>query len=192
MSDPMTGISAPLPSAGQLRFEELSRKLRVSENPAKEPGKNPRGPDANIRPTFSDEIRKYFPGIDQGKIPSEKFRLDRMPDPATLTGERKRLYQTSLEFQSLFINMMLKGMRATLHHEDDMLYGGRTQEIFEDMLYDEYSKSYSRSAGFPLAEQIYLQMAPMVSEKGAGSYEENLKRVPPTVSTDQIHREWKR
>jgi len=29
-------------------------------------------------------------------------------------------------------------------------------------------------------------------QEAADSYENNLKRVPPTVSTDQIQREWKR
>jgi Rod binding domain-containing protein len=142
---------------------------------------------------FTDEIRNLFPGLDEGKMPSSAFKLDRMPEPSSLTGEHRRLYETALEFQALFINMMLRGMRSTLNPENDMLYGGQRQEIFEDMLYEERAKSFSKYGGFPLAEQIYLQLAPMIQpEDAADSYENNLRRVPPTVSTDQIQREWKR
>lgn len=179
MSESIPGMNTRLPTVRDLRMDDLSRRLRSEAAPGK-------------TPAFTEEVRRLFPGIDQGKIASERFRLEKMPDPRTLTGEKKRLYDTALEFQSLFINMMLKGMRQTLHTEDDMLYGGRTQEIFEDMLYDEYSKTYSRTAGFPLAEQVYLQMAPRIQEDAGRSYEDNLKNAPPSVSTDQIQREWKR
>jgi len=171
-------------NASQSRIDELSNRLnRMKESP------DEAKPAAESK--FTDEIRKYFPGIDEGKMPSSAFKLDKMPDVSTLTGEHKRLYETAVEFQSLFINMMLKGMRSTLHPENDMLYGGKTQEIFEDFLYDERAKSFSKHGGFPLAEQIYLQMAPLVNE-AADSYQDNLNQVPPTISTDQIKREWMR
>lgn len=191
MSEAIPGINTRLPSSRELRMDDLTRRLRSSEAQS-QPSIPSEDGKASRPPVFTDEIRRLFPGIDEGKIPSDRFQRERMPDPKTLTGEKKRLYDTALEFQSLFINMMLKGMRQTLHTEDDMLYGGRTQEIFEDMLYDEYSKTYSRTAGFPLAEQVYLQMAPRIQEGAAQSYEENLRNAPSSVSTDQIQREWKR
>ena len=33
------------------------------------------------------------------------------------------------------------------------------EKVFEDMLYDEYSKKMSKSAGFDLADNLYKQMA---------------------------------
>lgn len=204
MSDASIGV---LPNYTQQNFnyndqrlKQLSRQLQ--QNPAQKSdiesqSKNTdlntdTNVDLNRTGNFTDEIRRLFPGLDEGKIPMSSFQLDKMPDPSTLTGEHKRLWEAAQEFQSLFINMMLKGMRSTLNPEADMLHGGRTQEIFEDMLYDERAKSYSKNAGFPLAEQIYLQMAPQITE-ATSSYQENLfKQVPPSVSTDQIQREWKR
>lgn len=202
-------IQMPVKSYSEHRLDEMSRRLQRStskpdlkESPRERlsPEKSPQEKSSDTervspgaKPLFTDEVRKFFPGIDEGRMPSSAFKLEKMPDPSTLTGERKRLYDTAVEFQSLFINMMLKGMRSTLKPENDMLHGGKTQEIFEDMLYDERAKSFSKHGGFPLAEQIYLQMAPMIQEQEAtDSYENNLKRVPPTVSTDQIQREWKR
>lgn len=200
MSDASIGV---LPNYTQKNFnyndqrlKELSQKLQQNPTPKSDIEDIPTNTktNENLSPTksFTDEIRRLFPGLDEGKISSSSFQLDKMPDSSTLTGEHKRLWQAAQEFQSLFINMMLKGMRSTLNPETDMLHGGRTQEIFEDMLYDERAKSYSKNAGFPLAEQIYLQMAPQISS-ATSSYQENLfKQVPPSVSTDQIQREWKR
>lgn len=206
MSNVSTGVlpnyAQPNFNYNDQRYKELSRQLQQNptqktdiENENKNSNSN-LNTDANVdlnrTRNFTDEIRRLFLGLDEGKIPSSSFQLDKMPEPSTLTGEHKRLWDAAQEFQSLFINMMLKGMRSTLNPEADMLHGGRTQEIFEDMLYDERAKSYSKNAGFPLAEQIYLQMAPQITE-ATSSYQENLfKQVPPSVSTDQIQREWKR
>lgn len=100
----------------------------------------------------------------QGSIPSEK--IDGRPDPAKLdlTGKKKELYETAQEFQSMFIKMMLSSMRKTLNKDNDMLHGGTTQEIFEDMLYDERSKAMAKSASFPIAKEIYYQMEHLVEE----------------------------
>lgn len=192
-------IQNPVKRYSEHRLDDILRRLQQSgKKPETVSMPQERSSDTGrvspgSRPLFTDEVRRLFPGIDEGRMPSSAFKLEKMPDPSTLTGERKRLYDTAVEFQSLFINMMLKGMRSTLKPENDMLYGGKTQEIFEDMLYEERAKSFSKHGGFPLAEQIYLQMAPMIQEQEAtNSYENNLKRVPPTVSTDQIQREWKR
>jgi flagellar protein FlgJ len=36
--------------------------------------------------------------------------------------------------------------------------GGMAEDIFSDMLYDEYAKSMTKNAGFGLADQVYLQL----------------------------------
>jgi len=101
--------------------------------------------------------------------------------------EKKRLYDAAVEFQSIFVNMMLKSMRSSLHKEQDLLYGGRTQEIFEDMLYDEYAKLMSRQGGFNLSDDLYKQIAPFVGP-AAAEYNRN------GLSTEQIQSpmEWSR
>lgn len=79
--------------------------------------------------------------------------------------EKKKLYDAALEFQSIFLNMMIKSMRKTLHPEKNMLFGGRTEEIFTDMLYDEHAKVMSRTGSYGLAENIYRQMAPSLNSR---------------------------
>ena len=71
--------------------------------------------------------------------------------------EKKKLYDASLEFQSLFIGQMLSSMRKNLNSKNDLLYGGFKQKIFEDMLYDEYASMLSKTDNFDIADEIYRQ-----------------------------------
>lgn len=68
------------------------------------------------------------------------------------------LYKACLDFESLFIKQMLDSMRKTVD-KSGLLEGGMSQEIFEDMLYDEYSKKMAQTANFGLAETIYRQVS---------------------------------
>jgi len=72
------------------------------------------------------------------------------------TGE---LYQACQDFEALFIKQMLDVMRKTIHKEDDMLAGGLSQDVYEDMLYDEYAKKMASTAQFGLADMIYKQVS---------------------------------
>jgi len=71
----------------------------------------------------------------------------------------KKLMDVCIEMESLFVYQMLKEMRKTLHKENDMLHGGMAQEIFEDMLYNEYSLQMSKTANFGLAKTLYDQLS---------------------------------
>ena len=69
------------------------------------------------------------------------------------------LYKVSQDFESLFIKQMLDVMRKTIHKEDDLLNGGLGQDVYEDMLYDEYAKKMAATAQFGLADMIYRQLS---------------------------------
>jgi len=67
------------------------------------------------------------------------------------------LYKQCEEFESIFVNLMLKEMRKTVD-KSGILDGGQAEDIFQDMLYDEYAKDMTKSARFGLADQVYLQL----------------------------------
>jgi flagellar protein FlgJ len=69
------------------------------------------------------------------------------------------LYEQCREFESIFVKMMLKEMRKSVDKSDDIMSGGFAEEIYSDMLDDEYSKTMSRNARFGLADQLYRQLA---------------------------------
>jgi peptidoglycan hydrolase FlgJ len=75
------------------------------------------------------------------------------------TDSRGRLEAVAKEFESLFAKQMLDSMRATLNPEEDMFNGGMAQDIFEDMLYDEYARVLSKTGGLGIAEMIIQQYA---------------------------------
>lgn len=86
-----------------------------------------------------------------------------------------RLKEVSREFESIFVEQMLSAMRDTLDPESRLLHGGFAEEVFDDMLYREYSRIISKSGGFGLAELVYDQLSGRVSEgrlslQGPGDY----------------------
>jgi len=77
-----------------------------------------------------------------------KIPIDRVSD----------LYKQCQEFESIFVNMMVKEMRDTVG-KGDLMNGGQAEEIFSDMLYDEYSKGMTKASNFGLADSIYRQLS---------------------------------
>lgn len=71
--------------------------------------------------------------------------------------EKKHLREVSEDFEALMINQMLKEMRKTVN-KSDLINGGMAEQIFEDMLYDEYSKEFSKTKTFGLSDIIYNQL----------------------------------
>jgi len=72
---------------------------------------------------------------------------------------KDKLHEAAAEFESLFVKMMLDSMRKNLHKEDELVDGGQAQEIFEDMLYTEYSRKMAKVGDFGIARAIEAQYA---------------------------------
>jgi len=68
--------------------------------------------------------------------------------------DTKHLREVASEFESLFVNELLKSMRRTIP-KNDYLNGGLRQDIFEDMLYEEYARKISHSGGLGLGDMVY-------------------------------------
>ena len=69
-----------------------------------------------------------------------------------------KLYEQALELESYFVKIMLSSMRNTVSKPD--LTGGNdfASNMYDDMLYDELSRTVTKNAGFGIADQIYLQL----------------------------------
>lgn len=66
-----------------------------------------------------------------------------------------KLYEKALELEGFFVKQMLSSMRNTVmkSKEDDFC-----KKMYEDMLYDQYAENMTKTAGFGLADQIYLSL----------------------------------
>ena len=70
----------------------------------------------------------------------------------------KKLWNACIEAESLFVGKMLKEMKSTVH-KSEWLHGGQAEEIFEDMLYDEYALSVSKNSDFGMAKMLYEELS---------------------------------
>jgi Rod binding domain-containing protein len=78
---------------------------------------------------------------------------------ATRVDKKSKLYEQCQEFESIFVKMMLKEMRNSVDKNDSLLSGGWAEDIYQDMLDDEYSKTMAKNAGLGLSEQLYKQLS---------------------------------
>ena len=67
-----------------------------------------------------------------------------------------KLYEKSMELESFFVKMMVDSMRKTVQSSSKDSFA---KSMYQDMLYDEYTTSLTKQAGFGLADQIYLELS---------------------------------
>ena len=72
--------------------------------------------------------------------------------------KKSPLFHACQEFEAIFIKQMLDSMRKTIA-KSGLIDGGMAEDVFEDMLYDEYSKNMAKSARFGLSETLYKQLS---------------------------------
>lgn len=65
------------------------------------------------------------------------------------------LYEKALELEGFFVKQMLSEMRKTIMKAKESDFA---QNMYEDMLFDEYAAAMTKNAGFGLADQIYLSL----------------------------------
>lgn len=117
--------------------------------------------EKNLKPdmSFPDQLREEFNNTLSGKVSSSEVRMPHnIKEEIAADPYRKKLFDASGEFESIFVKMMLKEMKSTVH-KSGLIDGGYAEEIFEDMLYDEYSKNLSANSSLGLAEQIYQSLS---------------------------------
>ncbi len=102
-------------------------------------------------------------GDKYGKKDNSEFIVpkDKSVDGTEMTDYRKRelerLQNAADDFEAILINQMFKSMRQTIN-KTELMHGGTAEDIFEDMLYDEYSKEFSKTKKLGISEMIFEQM----------------------------------
>ena len=67
------------------------------------------------------------------------------------------LFKQCLELETFLVKNLVGSMRSTVQ-KTDLIDQGFAGKMYEDMLFDEYSKKLTESAGFGLAELAYLEL----------------------------------
>jgi len=68
-----------------------------------------------------------------------------------------KLYEMCLELETFLVKNLLTTMRNTVQ-KSGLIDSGFAGKMYEDMLYDEYAKDFTKNANFGLAEQAYKQL----------------------------------
>jgi flagellar protein FlgJ len=99
--------------------------------------------------------------LEKVKSTKENAAEGSISDGRRVTGseidKNDKLYQLCLELETFLVKNLLTGMRNTVQ-KSGLIDEGFAGKMYEDMLYDEYAKDFTKNAGFGLAESAYLQL----------------------------------
>lgn len=76
----------------------------------------------------------------------------------TAIDKTSQLYQHALELESYLVKIMLNSMRSTIGNS---FFSGKDNfagKMYEDMMYEDLSRTVTQNAGLGLADQIYIQL----------------------------------
>lgn len=92
----------------------------------------------------------------KNKIQDNNF--EKMFEQAKNSKDEKKLKDACRQFESVFMNMMMKSMRSTIH-EDGIIQKSHAREIFEGMLDEKVADEAVKGQGMGLAQQMYKQLS---------------------------------
>jgi len=108
---------------------------------------------------FEDALNEEINEKLGGRVSTSEIKKPhRIKDEIAADPYRKKLYDASVEFESIFVKMMLNQMKKSVE-KTGLIHGGYAEDIFEDMLYDEYAKNISKSSAIGIGEEIYLSLS---------------------------------
>lgn len=76
---------------------------------------------------------------------------------APRAGEDKSLRKVAEDFESVFISQMIAPMMETVN-ADGIFSGGHAEKVYRSMMVDEFGKSFSKSGGLGIADQVYNEL----------------------------------
>jgi flagellar protein FlgJ len=71
--------------------------------------------------------------------------------------KNSKLYEQCLELETFLVKTLVNSMRNTVQ-KSGLVDDGFAGKMYEDMLYDEYAKDFTRNANFGFAGQVYLEL----------------------------------
>jgi flagellar protein FlgJ len=106
--------------------------------------------------SFADYLAQARAGQDD-KAPVQEGTAAPPGPRKPYVDKTSKLYEQCQELETFLVKNLLTGMRNTVQ-KSGLIEEGLAGEFYEDMLWDEYAKSFTRNAGFGLADQAYLEL----------------------------------
>jgi flagellar protein FlgJ len=107
-------------------------------------------------PSFADYLEKADAVADTSLADAAADIAPVRPGKPYIDKDSK-LYEQCEALESFLVKNLLTGMRNTVQ-KTGLIEEGFAGKMYEDMLWDEYAKDFTKNAGFGLAEQAYLEL----------------------------------
>jgi len=79
------------------------------------------------------------------------------PPKKAVIDKTDKLYEQCLELEIFLVKTLISSMRNTVQ-KSGLIDEGFAGKMYEDMLYDEYAREYTKNANFGMAELAYLEL----------------------------------
>ncbi|MCT4619039.1 MAG: rod-binding protein [Marinisporobacter sp.] len=107
-----------------------------------------------INPISSATVNKA--AYEKTKVKDDSFQ--KSFEKAKESKDDKKLMDACRQFETVFVNMMMKNMRNTIQ-EDGIIKKSYGREIFEGMLDEKLAEESSKGQGIGLAKNMYEQLS---------------------------------
>ncbi len=95
--------------------------------------------------------------LDLGVSRSEGTLTQNLVRQSKREQDREKIAELSKDFESIFLQIVLKSMRGTVN-KSGLMDGGNAEDIYQSMLDSEYSKVMSRTGSTGLSDAIERQL----------------------------------
>ena len=103
--------------------------------------------------SFAEILKKV-----QNSQASQSGSVSAVTSAKTPVDKASKLYELCMELETFLIKNLIKSMRGTVQ-KTKLIDTGFAGEIYEDMLYDEYAKTFAHNANLGFAELAYRELA---------------------------------
>lgn len=155
-----SAVQSAKQNADQSRFSDLLAKMQKSN--AENHGESTLSSSQIMdKGRLNGEYTTGFHGTfvneeDKASMPRGAAANQANPNVKAKTIDRtSELYEKALELENYFVKQMLSEMRKSVNKAQESDFA---TNMYEDMLWDEYSEALTKNAGFGLADQIYNQL----------------------------------
>jgi len=120
--------------------------------------------DSEYVPFSSASVPEVESGTTGGFEKLLKKAQERQTSNTTISSAKKtpidktdKLYEACMELETFLIKNLIKSMRSTVQ-KTGLIDTGFAGQVYEDMLYDEYAKSFAQNANLGFAEMAYREL----------------------------------
>jgi flagellar protein FlgJ len=89
---------------------------------------------------------------------AKQGEFERALEKALEEKDEKKLQKACADLEAIFVNMMFKQMRSTVQ-KSGLIDGGSAEEMYEDMLFENYAEEVSKGKGTGLGDMLYRQLS---------------------------------